>query len=87
MDFESADKKVHLAEDQWHYDTMIKYGFKCETPAAIGFVRSYLYTRGSVQIRCSTGVHSDHWSCRYAGNTFYGLHSLETFLNSLPDEA
>ena len=61
--FNKANEAVHLVEDQWHYDTMRKYGFVAETKEGIGFVRSYKYVHPSngYAIVVTTGSHADYF--------------------------
>lgn len=62
MNFEEANKKVHLVEEQWHYPILSAHGFLPETKEGIGFVRSYDYSHpDGRRIRCTTGYSADHW--------------------------
>lgn len=63
MNFDEADQVVHQIETQWHYETMVKYGYTPDKTEAKGLVRSWLYTHNDTghQVRVSTGVSSDHW--------------------------
>jgi len=61
--FEEANKKVHKVEDQWHYETMIKFGYKPITKEVAGFVRAYSYKHPETGhiIECRTGTHADYF--------------------------
>jgi hypothetical protein len=61
MSFSEANKKVHKVEEQWHYRTMISYGFTPIDKEGIGFVRSYRYSKGDRIITCNTGASADYW--------------------------
>jgi len=80
--FDEADKKVHPVEGEWHYPILTKYGFMPVTKVGIGFVRSYLYTKGDHQIRVNTGVNADYWN-DLTNPTFGYWSDLEPFLKTL----
>lgn len=63
MNFQEANKVVHKVEDQWHYPILVAAGFVPCTMEGVGFVRHYLYEKGSKQIICVTGAHCDYWTC------------------------
>ena len=83
--------KEHFVEEQWHYKTMTKFGFKPATPTTFGMVRSYEYrTSNGYHISCHSGVYSDYWHDHSGGklpeheqprNSLWG--TLEAYLSSL----
>ena len=77
---ETADKKIHPVETQWHYNILTKHGFTPSTKEATGLVRSYIYTHlNGYKITAATGYHRDHWVDNLSGD--HGLHfSLEEHL-------
>lgn len=84
MDFEAANKVVHLVEDQWHYPIMTKHGYVADTKEGIGFVRSYNYTHPTTKhsVTVTTGCNSDYWKDNESGKGgFWG--SLEPHLEAL----
>jgi len=82
MNFQTANKKVHKVEDQWHYPLLIAAGFSAATKEAEGFVRKYVYEKDGRQIVCSTGVSSDYWTDNATGKGGYWS-DLEPFLKGL----
>ena len=59
--FKEANKAVHQVTTQWHYDTMTNAGFTAVDTEAVGFVRSYRYTKGNHCITVATGFSADYW--------------------------
>jgi len=64
-----ANKVVHKVEDQWHYDTMTKYGFVPLDKTGTGLVRRYRYVHPDTNhsIEVSTGYSADHWTDKTTG--------------------
>jgi hypothetical protein len=76
-EFNEGWKVSHPVEKQWHYETMIKYGFKPLDMVKSGWIREYSYSRDNIIVKCITGASSDRWEC----GSEYGLWSrLESFL-------
>lgn len=82
LDFERANQKIHLVEDQWHFPVMTKHGFVASNKEAPGFVRDYVYTKGEERIRLSTGVSSDYWTDLRTKKSGYWS-DLEKYLKTL----
>ena len=59
--FNAANQVVHPVTTQWHYDTMTNAGFTAVDTEAVGFVRSYRYTKGNHCITVATGFSADYW--------------------------
>jgi hypothetical protein len=68
MTFSEANKTVHKVETQWHHETMVNHGFVPIDKEAIGFVRSYRYSKGDRIISCITGANSDRWKDETTGD-------------------
>ncbi len=68
MTFEDANKTVHKVETQWHYETMVQAGFTPINKEAIGFVRTYEYSKGDRIISCTTGAGADYWRDATSGD-------------------
>lgn len=59
----SADEKVRLVENEWHYKILIKYGYVPETKTQTGFVRTYKYVHpNGYIIIINHHLNSDAWS-------------------------
>lgn len=80
--FTEANKKVHLVETQWHYNTMVDGGFTPLDNQGIGFVRSYRYQKGDRIIRVTTGANADYWKDETTGDQGYWA-DLKPYINNL----
>ena len=70
--FNEANKAIHKVEDQWHYPIMMEKGYEALTKEGVGFVRSYLYKKGDMEVKCTTGYSADHWSNNEGGYGYWG---------------
>lgn len=72
--FEKANQVVHPVEEEWHYQTMVKYGYIADTKTAVGFVRHYKYHHPATDhvVTACTGASADHW---YDNKNNYGFWS------------
>lgn len=72
MSMKEANKVIHPVETEWHYPTMMKYGFEAVTKSGTGLVRSYYYRKDNHLVRVTTGFNSDHWSDNRGGQGLWG---------------
>ena len=81
MTFNEADKVVHKVEDQWHYKSMVAFGYEPMTKEAAGFVRSYTYKHPETfrQFEITTGANADYWTDKAIGKVGYWS-DLEPYL-------
>lgn len=61
MDFQSANSISHPVEKEFHYKLLTKYGFVCNDPAPIGFVRQYKYKKENREIKVCIGASADYY--------------------------
>jgi hypothetical protein len=72
VNFEEANKVVHLVEKQWHYPILVAHGYIANTPTGVGFVRSYEYSNAAGhRMRLTTGVRADYWEDLATGQLGY----------------
>lgn len=77
---EIADNTVHQVENEWHYPTMVLYGYVPVNKTETGLVRHYVYHHPTLdhKVTCSTGASSDHWQDNQGHFGFWS--TLETHL-------